>query len=173
MLTTPKSKTALLLEIDQVGSGPAFVALLTRNKALAEKCNLLEGDFRCIYGFLLEETKKFFEAKNNFNLNVKIEESKAFKLLTRNRKAQKYAIMCFFYNEQHLSRTNRWGEQYEAEFGISVSDEDYKVLQAFSVKYPEFMNTCFPNLVEQLDILNDAMLVTVKQKLPIKYKHFR
>lgn len=54
-------KTALQLEIDQVGSGTTFVALLTGNKELAKRCNLLEGEFECIYTYLLKETIVFFE----------------------------------------------------------------------------------------------------------------
>jgi hypothetical protein len=165
---TSKCQTSLLLEIDQVGSGPAFVALLTKNTKLAEKCNLIGGDFRCIYSFLLEETSKFFLHNNNFDLGVDLKESKAYKLLTKNRKAQKYALMCYFYNEQHLSRTNRWKEQYEEVFGLTVSDHDFEILKKFSIEYPRFMDVCFPNLGEQLNILNEAMLILVKQNLPVK-----
>lgn len=34
-------KTSIHLEIDQIGSGPTLVALVTKNKKLAKKCNLL------------------------------------------------------------------------------------------------------------------------------------
>ena len=166
--TTSERKTALMLEVDQVGSGPAFVAILTKNKALAKKCNLLQGDFCCIYTYLLQETKNFFKSNDCFDLGVKTQKSKAFKLLTTKRKAQKYSLMCFFYNEQHLSRTKRWKQQFEEEYGISPSDEEFKILQTFSLQYEKFMNLCFPKLISQLNILNEVMLINVKQALPIK-----
>lgn len=120
-----KRKTAMQLEIDQVGSGPTLVALLTRNRALAEKCNLFGGEFKCIYTYLLEECVSFFKSKNNFDLDISgVEESKAYKLLTENRNAQKYALMCFFYNEEHMSRTDRWKEQFQEEYGTTIDNND-------------------------------------------------
>ena len=88
-------KTLLQLEIGQVGSGPTLVALLSRNKAFATKFNLLGGEFNCIYTFLLGETIKYFERNGNLGLEIYKQTSKAFKLLTENRKSQKYALMFF------------------------------------------------------------------------------
>jgi hypothetical protein len=168
LLGTGKKKTALQLEIDQVGSGPTLIALVTGNKALAEKCNLLGGDFSCIYTFLLEKSHSFISEKLE---DIEIDkESNAYRLLTEERKAQKYALMCFFYNEQHISRTKRWVSQYEEKYGTSVQDEEYKLLSKFSVKYSEFMEYVFPKLTKQLDLLNDALSIVVDQGLPVKIK---
>ena len=160
--------TSIQLEIDQVGSGPTLVALLVKNETLARKCNLLGGAFNCIYTFLLEETIKYFKSENNFELKIDVINSKAYKLLTSNRQSQKYALMCFFYNEQHKSRTERWVIQYEAEYGLDITQEEFELISAFSVKYADFMSSCFPGLNKQLRILNDAMLILVKQGLPVK-----
>ena len=168
LLGTGKKKTALQLEIDQVGSGPTLIALVTGNRALAEKCNLLGGQFSCIYTFLLEKSHAFISEKLN---DIEIDKtSNAYRLLTEERKAQKYALMCFFYNEQHLSRTRRWVDQYEEKYGTSVPDSEFKLLSKFSVKYPEFMEYVFPNLTRQLDLLNEALSIVIDQELPVKIK---
>ena len=166
--SSEKKKTALQLEIDQVGSGPTLIALVTGNKALAEKCNLLGGDFNCIYTFLLEKSHSFISEKLK---DIEIDkESNAYRLLTEERKAQKYALMCFFYNEQHLSRTQRWVSQYEEKYGVSVQDKEYNLLSEFSLKYSEFMEYVFPKLTRQLNLLNEALSIIVDQGLPVKVK---
>ena len=159
-----KKKTSLQLEIDQVGSGPTLIALATGNRALAEKCNLLGGPFSCIYSFLLEKAKVFI-VENISEVDI---ESNAYKLLTQERKAAKYAIMCFFYNQQHLGRTERWKLQYEEIFGISVTPSDYALLTKFSVAYPKFMEYVFPKLTKQLALLNEALFLVIGQGLPVK-----
>ena len=164
LLKSSTKKSSLQLEIDQVGSGPTIIALLTRNRKLAEKCNLLNGPFCCIYTFLLEKSVPFL-LENISQIN---RESKVFKLLTTNRKAQKYALMCFFYNEQHLGRTRRWAELYEEVYLTTVPSEDFEIISQFSVLYPKFMDYVFPKLMRQLEILNEAALIVVKQQLPVK-----
>ena len=157
-------KSAIQLEIDQVGSGPTLIALVTKNKVLAEKCNLLGGPFCCIYSYLLEKSVLFIQEKIP-DIN---KSSKAFELVTTNRKAQKYALMCFFYNEQHLNRTKRWLDMYEETYDIAASREEYNFLSDFSVLYEDFMEYVFPNLLRQLQILNDASSILINQDLPIK-----
>ena len=160
-----KKKTSLQLEIDQVGSGPTLIALATGNRTLAEKCNLLGGPFSCIYNFLLEKSKIFITE----NMDMEIDkESNAYKLLTEDRKAQKFALMCFFYNQQHLGRTERWKSQYEEKFGVSVTPTDYELLSKFSVIYPKFMEYVFPKLTKQLNLLNEALFLVIDQGLPVK-----
>ena len=84
--------------------------------------------------------------------------SNAYKLLTEERKAQKYALMCFFYNQKHLGRTGRWKRLYEEKFGISPTNVDYALLSKFSVLYSQFMEHVFPKLTKQLDLLNEASI---------------
>lgn len=159
-------KTSLPLEIDQVGSGPTIIAMATGNLVLAEKCNLLPGPFSCIYTFLLEKAQIFLSEKN---MGMEIDKkSNAYKLLTEDRKAQKFALMCFFYNQKHLGRTNRWKRLYEEKFGISPTNEDYTLLSRFSVLYSSFMEQVFPRLTKQLDLLNEASLLVISQGLPVK-----
>ena len=164
-------KSAIQLEIDQVGSGPTLIALVTQNAVLAEKCNLLGGPFTCIYSYILEKAvphlEKLLEKGNIKTLN---RDSKAYELLTTNRKAQKYALMCFFYNEKHLSRTDRWKENYLETYGSTVSDEEYELLKVFSNSYGKFMDDCFPKITQQLDILNQASQVVISQDLPVRIK---
>ncbi len=54
-----QQKTAMALEIDQVGSGPTLVALVTGNRKLAEKCNLLGGPFNCVYTYLMKKAEEY------------------------------------------------------------------------------------------------------------------
>ena len=154
----------LEIEIDQVGSGPTLIALVTGNRELAEKCNLLGGPFNCIYSFLLEKTVLFLEE----NIPDLDKTSNVYKLLTEEIKAQKYALMCFFYNELHMSSTTRWRNLYEELYGISAPDKDYQVLSGFSKKYPQFMEYVFSNLTKQLELLNEAALLITSQNLPQK-----
>ena len=51
LLNKEKDTTGLPLEIYQVGSGPTLIALVCGNLSLAKKCNLLEGEFNCIYTY--------------------------------------------------------------------------------------------------------------------------
>lgn len=68
----------------------------------------------------------------------------------------------------HRSRANRWRDQFQEEFGTTVSQEDYQIFSKFSTEYNEFMNSCFHKLKEQLGILNEAITVLIKQNLPAK-----
>lgn len=161
-------KTSLALEIDQVGSGPTLIALATGNRTLAERCNLLPGPFSCICVFLLGKAKIFL-TKENIGIEVD-KKSNAYILLTQERKAQKFALMCFFYNQKHLGRTDRWKSLYQEKFGISPSNSDYTLLSKFSVLYSEFMDYVFPKLTKQLNLLNEASLLVIEQDLPVKIK---
>ena len=51
-----------------------------------------------------------------------------------------------------------------------MQDEEYLLLTKFSVKYSEFMEYVFPKLTRQLDLLNEALSITVDQGLPVKIK---
>ena len=53
-------KTSVSVEIDQCGSGPMLVAILTTgNRKLAEKCNLLPGETQCMYSYIMGECKNY------------------------------------------------------------------------------------------------------------------
>ena len=163
-------KTALPLEIDQVGSGPTLVALVVGNHRLAEKCNLLGGEYQCVYTFLLEKTEMFIKLKMKNTNPLTKTNLKAFKLLTTDRKAQKYALMCYLYNESHRGRTNRWRENYIKKYFISPDTDNYDLLNKFSVMYEDFLEYVFPNFKSQLKILNKAVNVLVKVNNPVEIK---
>ena len=112
-----------------------------------------------------------FDAKNKEtfkDINVDILKLKAFELLTEDRKAQKYTLMCYLYNEAHLSRTARWKSMFETKFGITVDDQEYKLLSQFSIRYEQFLDTVFPKLVTQLKLLDEEMLTIVKKDRPVQ-----
>ena len=51
---------------------------------------------------------------------------------------------------------------------MTITSDDYELFNKFSINYSKFMDKCFPNLSTQLDILNEAMTIVIKQNLPIK-----
>lgn len=76
--------------------------------------------------------------------------------------------MCFFYNEGHLSRTNRWRKLFQEQFGTTVYNKEYKVFSIFSIEYEKFIGVCFPKLSKQLNILNVIISIVIEQDLPAK-----
>ena len=168
LLNGDKLTTSLPLEIDQVGSGPTLIALICGNLPLAKKCNLLEGPFNCIYSYLLQRSVEYLQ--NKMKNKVSSKNQKSYDILTTDRKSQKYALMCFFYNEQHLSRTKRWVSRFEEIHGTTIDDDNYKLLEAFSIKYGEFLNFVFPKLNDQLSLMNEALMVLIQKDRPVQIK---
>lgn len=168
-----QQKTSMAVEIDQVGSGPTLVALVTGNRKLAEKCNLLGGPFNCVYKYLMAKAKIYIssdEFKQNKIENITDAHKKALHILTEDRKAQKMALMCFIYNESAWGRTARWKDDYIRVFGEVPDKDNYALLSAFSNKYDDFLEFVFPNLTKQLNILNKAMLEVVNADQPVQVK---
>ena len=154
-------KTSVSVEIDQCGSGPMLVAILTGNRKLAEKCNLLPGETQCIYSYIMQECKNYLFAKMP---ELCENASDAVEFLSNHRKSQKLALMCFIYNQMHLSRTKTYKELFEQEFERSISDDEYKLISSFSKSYDHFIGTIFPMLDVQLGILEEAMQVFTSQE---------
>ena len=155
LVTKKKKTTGVSLEIDQVASGPTLVAILTGNKSMSAKCNLNPGDFVCLYTYLLGETGTYIKA---FLGEYKVEGAVlAFKYLTCNRKAQKFAFMCYMYNELHKRRTEKWKEHFEEVMGLSLNEEGYQLISQFSINYDKFIEHIFPKLTKQLSRLDQGV----------------
>ena len=87
----------------------------------------------------------------------------AFKYLTSNRKAQKFAFMCYMYNELHKRRTEKWKEHFEDVMGLSLNEEGYQLISKFSINYDKFIEHIFPKLTKQLTWLDKAVKETIHQ----------
>ena len=127
---------------------------------------LIRGPFQCVYEYL--QKKACVYIKNEMGKIIDDSNIQAFNLLTQNREAQKYALMCFFYNEMHLGRTTRWKKQFEVLFNTDVDNSNYKLLSEFSIEYSSFLNYVFPNLTKQLDLLNQAVKILANLDRPVQ-----
>ena len=159
--STKLIKTSISVEIDQVGSGPSLVAILTGNRKLAQKCNLVPGDDQCVYSYIMSECKNYLFTEMP---ELAKSASVAVEFLSTDRKSQKQALMCYIYNQMHLSRTKTYKEHFEISYGRSVSDQEYSLISEFSKSYNNFIGTIFPMLDVQLDILEEAMQVFTSQE---------
>ena len=135
-----------------------LVAILTGNRRLAEKCNMLRGEPVCIYRYVQEQAGIYL-SKNYPELCAEAPE--AFNFIKTSRKAQKFALMCFFYNQKHLSRTSTFKNRFEEFVSRGCTDVEFRLFSMYSVKYSTFIDTIFPGLNEQLDLLEEAMLLLV------------
>merc|ERR1711971_1029675 len=98
-------------------------------------------------------------------ITITAENRKAFELLTQERKAKKYFLMCFIYNQQYRRRTEEWKDAFVERFG---SDSEYYLLSAFSKINVAFLENVFPKLTTQLNILTNVMLLVANTNLQIK-----
>ena len=153
-------RTSVSVEIDQVGSGPMLVAILTGNRKLAEKCNLTPGENHCIYSFIMDECRNYLLTEM---AELVKEAPLALEFLSTHRKSQKRALMCYIYNQAYLSRTKSFKELFEKFYERSISDAEYSLISEFSKRYTSFIASIFPMLDVQLDILEEAMQVFISQ----------
>jgi hypothetical protein len=158
-------KTGVSIEIDQVGSGPMLVAIITGNMKLAEKCNLLGGAKQCVYTYIMEQTEIYLRETY---IELVQEAPEAFEFLKTNRKAQKAALMCYMYNQKHLNRTEEFKKKFEEQKERSVEDAEYQLISKFSVSYDSFIGQIFPMLDVQLNLLEEAMLVLTEQETGVE-----
>lgn len=78
--------------------------------------------------------------------------------------------MCRFYNEGHKSCTDRWVEQFISKFGYSPTGDDFELLKEFSIDYSTFLETAFPKLTSQLDLLTEAVEDSVSKGKPVRIR---
>ena len=157
-------KTSIPLEIDQVGSGPMIVAILTGNETLAKYCNLMEGKPYCIYSYVQEKSYEYMLATEP---ELCASAPEALEFLKTHRKSHKFALMCFFYNQKHVNRTHNFKSKFEEFSNRSIEDSEWNLFSKFSIAYEDFITESFPGLNKQLKLLEDAMLVL--QKLVQEY----
>ena len=165
--TETKKKTRVSLEIDQIGSGPMLVALLCGNRQLALKCNMLPGDSQCVYSYVQIESERFMQT----NYPAICEEApEAVAFLKTSRKAQKFALMCFFYNQQHLNRTKELRDTFQELKGRDCTDSEFALFNKYSLKYSQFIDAIFPGLNKQLSLLEKAMTLLAKDDKQVQIR---
>ena len=165
LLTVERTKkTAVNLEIDQTASGVVFLAFLTKNKKLADVANIISQKNTCPYTHCLKNFKNFYQN------HMKSRSPRFLKLATTDRKLHKYALMCFCYNQTHMGRIDdfktRWFDKYKE----WPKGEDFKCLQEFATNYPKFLNTLFPNIVRQFQLLEEMVSLLIKESSTVSIK---
>ena len=156
------AKTAVSLEIDQVGSGPMIVAILTGNCGLAEKCNLLGSANGDIYKYMMAESVDFVHQNLSPGQSPK-ETKEVLNLLGTSRKLHKAAFMCYLYNQKHLNRLKGFSEVFGAEKKRDPTTPEYELFKFFAINYEKFIERIFPKLNSQLSLLEEAMVALVEQ----------
>jgi len=121
----------------------------------------LPGESQCIYSYIMQECRNYLSVKMPELVN---EAPFAVEFLCTHRKSQKKALMCYIYNQMHLSRTRTYKELFEDIYKRSASNEEYALLSGFSKLYEHFIGTIFPMLDVQLGILEEAMQVFTNQE---------
>jgi hypothetical protein len=150
-------KTGVNVEIDQVASVLAFLALFFRNRKLARVANLLGGDFKCPYSYIMDYMTEKFKS------NVKFSEKGHF-LVTKDRKTTKKVTMCFGYSQTIKGRNEflieRAYEVFPKEKDVIM--ENY--LKDYSKQFEEHFNNIFPGLVDQINIVKNVVSCVVKER---------
>ena len=153
--------TSLILEVDQNNSGPTIIALLLGNKRLAEYCRLTSVDkFEGVglYEYILSQTRRFITQEDKTLKNMVTKDpslKKCIELLSKDRSLTKNVLMCFLYNEKHLERMKKFKESFEKTYSVSISETQYSFLIKFAINYEKFIDFLFPDLSEQLTIINE------------------
>jgi hypothetical protein len=138
-------KTATPIEIDQKASGITLLALLVRNKPLAEQCNIINMENRDVYVYCSEQFEEFYNAE------IKRKDPKVLNFFLRNRKNMKYAFMCFAYRQKTLGRfKDVYLEHWVSEFGTDPTFEERQALFEVAAKFEPFLESLFPGLTHQI-----------------------
>jgi len=150
------NKTAVNIEIDQSASGAVFLAYLLKNKKLAKVCGLLSKKDSSPYDYLKEKSSIFL------NQNIKTKSPRIFEFISNSRKLHKYALMCFAYSQTHIGRMEDFRDRWLNETNLNLTLKDKKALDEFALGYEKFLNSLFPNLTLQINILKQVVELAVK-----------
>ena len=158
-------KTSVMLEIDQTASGIVFLALVTRDKQLATKANLIEPNLYNPYQWAMDNVSDFLKSSLADFSDVQVIE-----FITTNRKMHKYSLMCYSYNQTSFGRAEMYSEMWYNQFKVNPSFEQKSMLTAFACNYDDYINTLFPRLKTKLDILSKMLELVVKETNEVSIK---
>jgi hypothetical protein len=124
---------------------------------------------RCIENFLVGLTY----SKNSKGEEITILNDgshKVFEFFQKTRKASKYALIGFCYNQTQRERLTQWVNIWEEVYEESPSNYEYEILNKFANSYGLFLEKLFPNLRSQLDRLTKALEILLKAGSKLKLK---
>jgi DNA-dependent RNA polymerase len=152
-------KTDFMIEVDQKSSSSVFLSIILKNKKLAEYSNLISSKSYDIPTYLGDNTENFFKYLNIHN-------EKLLNYFKNNRNLHKKAFMTFCYNQLSWGRKKDWIEFLDD----NLNDKDYNDLELFSLRYEDFLNDLFPDLIKQKDNLNRIIDIVIKNNYDIILK---
>jgi hypothetical protein len=62
-----------------------------------------------------------------------------------------------------MGRLEDFKEKWVEEFKEWPTEKDYNCLLEFAVEYPQFLNTLFPNIVQQFKLLEEMVALLMKE----------
>jgi|JFJP01.1.fsa_nt_gi hypothetical protein len=167
------------LEIDQNASGVVFLALFLKNKNLAEQCNLLNNGLekKNVYDYVNNHIKEFLINKSfkeghvMENYIIKDDNShRVFDFFSKTKKATKYAVMCFCFNQTGFGRMEYWKSLWFDIYNDIMTQEEYYILSKLAFDYKKFLEIIFPKLTEQLKIINKTLKLITKKGFKVKIR---
>ena len=69
--------------------------------------------------------------------------------------------MCYFYNQGRDGRVKKLVDEFANKYGSSPTTDEFFILSLFSGNYHDLINTLFPKLNIQLEILNKAVKISL------------
>jgi hypothetical protein len=158
-------RSRVLLEIDQKSSSSVLLSLLVKNKELAERSNLCGGAPRDVYKYLRSRVRELFDISGV----CPIKESELFHSFETKKKYLKYSLMCFCYNQQTHGRAMDYIGYIRSDEDI-ISGSGYKALYKLAGGFPEFLNVVFPQLTEQIELINGCIDFYIEKRKEIEIK---
>ena len=147
------------IEIDQKASGVTFLALITRNKMLADHCNIINQKNSDVYEYARSQFPKFYEK------HVKNKNKNVLEFFTGSRKTFKYAIMCYCYRQKTVGRfENVFKTRFIQEFKRYPIENETRCLFNISAKFEEFLEILFPNFTKQINLIEKIVGFVVSKK---------
>jgi hypothetical protein len=152
-------RTKINVEIDQTASAICFLALLLRNREMAEVSNLLSDTPVCPYIHCMNRFKFFYDSQ------MKHKNDTILQFLSTDRKVHKYkyALMCWCYGQKYSGRIDDFRDRFILLHDRNLTTEEFKCLLEFASSYDSFIEFIFPNVTKQLKILLDVIGLVVKE----------
>lgn len=160
-----KQKTKYMIQIDQVASGLVFMSILFKNKELAIHSNVhSENGTQDPYSYAMSNIQEYYDQ------NIDNKNGKVLELCLKSRKLHKYALMCYSYKQSAYGRTQDFTDLWVRYYNKNLNTEEWKSLNEVSSKYADFINTLYPGLNTQIEILDRIIELVVRDcgKLSIR-----
>jgi hypothetical protein len=155
--------TAVPIEIDQKASGITLLALLTRNKPLADKCNIINRENNDIYVYCQQQFEAFY------NREIENKNDKVLQFFEDNRNNMKFAFMCYAYRQKTEGRfRDVYLTYWEETFFAEPSYEERQSLYEVAKKFEPFLESLFPKLTTQIALLEKIIGFVVSKNANVQ-----